>query len=80
MRQAQLKGWTAIAKFLGSSPASAQTWAKQRTPVKREGRFAVADPTEVQIHTDLCSPAFGLAASRLLACRIPVKITGLPRP
>jgi hypothetical protein len=33
-----LKGWTAIAKFLGTSPASAQTWAKQGMP----------DPIEVQ--------------------------------
>jgi hypothetical protein len=32
-----LKGWTAIAKFLGTSPASGQTWAKQGMPVKREG-------------------------------------------
>lgn len=45
---ALLKGWTAIAKFLGTSPASAQGWAKQGMPVKREGRFAVADPAEVQ--------------------------------
>jgi phage terminase Nu1 subunit (DNA packaging protein) len=43
-----LKGWTAIAKFLGTSPASAQTWAKQGMPVKREGRFTIADPAEVQ--------------------------------
>ncbi len=43
-----LKGWIAIAKFLGTSPASAQTWAKQGMPVKREGRFTVADPKEVQ--------------------------------
>ena len=43
-----LKGWTAIAKFLGTSPASAQTWAKQGMPVKREGRFTVANPAEVQ--------------------------------
>jgi hypothetical protein len=43
-----LKGWTAIAKFLGTSPASAQTWAKQGMPVKREGRFTTADPAEVQ--------------------------------
>ena len=43
-----LKGWTAIAKFLGTSPASAQTWAKQGMPVKRDGRFTVADPAEVQ--------------------------------
>ncbi|HKD78592.1 MAG TPA: hypothetical protein VKH81_02805 [Candidatus Angelobacter sp.] len=43
-----LKGWAAIAKFLGTSPASAQTWARQGMPVKRDGRFTVADPTEVQ--------------------------------
>lgn len=45
---AVLKGWTAIARFLGTSPASAQTWAKQGMPVKREGRFTIADPAEVQ--------------------------------
>jgi phage terminase Nu1 subunit (DNA packaging protein) len=43
-----LKGWAAIARFLGTSPASAQTWAKQGMPVKREGRFAIANPEEVQ--------------------------------
>jgi hypothetical protein len=43
-----LKGWTAIAEFLGTSPASAQTWVKQEMPVKREGRFTIADPAEVQ--------------------------------
>ena len=45
---ATLKGWTAIAKFLGTSSGSALTWAKQGMPVKREGRFTVADPAEVQ--------------------------------
>lgn len=43
-----LKGWTAIAKFMGTTPASAQTWAKQGMPVKREGRLTIADPAEVQ--------------------------------
>ena len=43
-----LKGWTEIAKFMGTTPASAQTWAKQGMPVKREGRFTIADPAEVQ--------------------------------
>jgi hypothetical protein len=45
---APLKGWTAIAKFMGTTPASAQGWAKQGMPVKREGRFTIADPAEVQ--------------------------------
>jgi hypothetical protein len=43
-----LKRWTEIAKFMGTTPASAQTWAKQGMPVKREGRFTIADPAEVQ--------------------------------
>ena len=43
-----LKGWTALAKFMGTTPASAQTWAKQGMPVKREGRFTIADPAVVQ--------------------------------
>jgi hypothetical protein len=43
-----LKGWAAIARFMGTTPASAQTWAKQGMPVNREGRFAIADPAEVQ--------------------------------
>jgi hypothetical protein len=46
--QTSLKGWTAIAKFMGTTPASAQTWAKKGMPVKREGRFTVADIAEVQ--------------------------------
>lgn len=45
---ATLKGWTAIAKFMGTTPASAQTWAKQGMPVKREGRFTIANPSEIQ--------------------------------
>jgi hypothetical protein len=45
---APLKGWTAIAKFMGTTPASAQGWAKQGMPVKREGRFTVANRAEVQ--------------------------------
>jgi phage terminase Nu1 subunit (DNA packaging protein) len=43
-----LKGWSAIAKFMGTTPASAQTWAKQGMPVRREGRFTVADPADVE--------------------------------
>jgi hypothetical protein len=43
-----LKGWAAIARFMGATPASAQSWAKQGMPVKREGRFMVADPAEIQ--------------------------------
>jgi hypothetical protein len=43
-----LKGWAAIAKFMGTTPASAQTWAKEGLPVRRDGRFTVADPAEMK--------------------------------
>ncbi|HEY7402037.1 MAG TPA: hypothetical protein VIB39_00820 [Candidatus Angelobacter sp.] len=43
-----LKGWIAIARFLGTTPGSAQTWTKQGMPVRREGRLTVADPAALQ--------------------------------
>ena len=43
-----LKGWAAIAKFMGTTAASAQTWAKEGMPVRREGRFTVANPAEIE--------------------------------
>lgn len=63
---ALLKGWTAIAKFLGTSPASAQGWAKQGMPVKREGRFTIADSAEVQAW-------LGTAIAHAEACAYPDK-------
>jgi hypothetical protein len=45
---APLKGWKAIAGYLGLTPATAQHWAKSGMPVKREGRFTTADPAEIQ--------------------------------
>ena len=38
-----LKGWTAIASFLGIPVATAHRWASEGMPVHREGRFTVAD-------------------------------------
>jgi len=45
---AALKGWTAIARHLGLTPATAQRWAREGMPVRREGRFTVADPAELE--------------------------------
>lgn len=42
-----LKGWAAIARYLRIPPSTAQRWAKDGMPVRREGRFAVADPKEL---------------------------------
>ena len=42
-----LKGWKAIADFLKMPPDTAQRWAKAGMPVRREGRFTIADPKEL---------------------------------
>src|SRR4051795_12562993 len=44
----KLKGWKAIGDYLGIGAATAQRWAKSGMPVKREGRYTVADPEEVR--------------------------------
>ena len=38
-----LKGWTAIARYLGIPIATAHRWASEGMPVRREGRSTVAD-------------------------------------
>jgi hypothetical protein len=38
-----LKGWTAIARYLGIPVGTAHRWASEGMPVSREGRFTVAD-------------------------------------
>jgi hypothetical protein len=38
-----LKGWTAIAHFLGIPVATAHRWASEGMPMRHEGRFTVAD-------------------------------------
>ena len=47
-RDATLKGWKAIGAYLGIGAASAQRWAKNGMPVRREGRFTVADADEIR--------------------------------
>ncbi len=42
-----LRGWAAIGKYLGIGAATAQRWAKSGMPVRREGRYTVADPEEI---------------------------------
>lgn len=42
-----LKGWSAIAAFLKIPAATVQRWAKAGMPVKREGRFTIANPEEL---------------------------------
>jgi hypothetical protein len=42
-----LRGWTAIAEYLSQPASTAQRWAKEGMPVRREGRNVVADPDEL---------------------------------
>ena len=44
----QLKGWQAIASFLGQPIPVAQRWARESgMPVSHQGRYAVAAPDEL---------------------------------
>ena len=40
----RLKGWKAIAEFLGQTPSVAQRWHHEGMPVTIEGRFVYAEP------------------------------------
>jgi hypothetical protein len=43
----KLTGWNAISGFLAIPVATAHRWAKEGMPVRRQGRFTVADPEEL---------------------------------
>src|SRR5512141_2355798 len=43
-----LKGWKAIGEYLGIGAATAQRWAKGGMPVKRQGRFTIAQADELR--------------------------------
>lgn len=42
-----LKGWRAIASFLGQPASVAQRWAGEGMPVRRQGRFVTSTPEEL---------------------------------
>jgi phage terminase Nu1 subunit (DNA packaging protein) len=44
----QLKGWARIADFLKMPVATAQRWAKAGMPIRREGRFTIAEADELR--------------------------------
>ena len=43
----RLKGWAAIAEFLGQTASVAQRWHHEGMPVTVEGRFVYAEPEEL---------------------------------
>lgn len=42
-----LKGWRAIASFLGQPASVVQRWAGEGMPVRRQGRFVTSTPEEL---------------------------------
>jgi hypothetical protein len=42
-----LRGWKAIAEYLSQPTSTAQRWAKDSMPVRRQGRNVVADREEL---------------------------------
>lgn len=44
---AVLKGWKQVAAFLGHPSAVVQRWASEGMPVRREGRFVITTPDEL---------------------------------
>jgi hypothetical protein len=46
-KSAELRGWQPIARFLGMPNSTAQRWAKEGMPVRREGRNVIASPEEL---------------------------------
>jgi hypothetical protein len=44
-----LKGWKAIAQFLGQPSSTAQRWAKEGMPVERTGRMVQAFPDKLNL-------------------------------
>src|SRR5260370_29596140 len=89
-----LKGWTAIAAFLAIPASTAHRWAKDGMPVRREGRFTVADADELrawlgreahmagpaQILTDKADVAGALKESIAAArCREKRRAGGFPK-
>ena len=46
-KSSELRGWPAIARFLGMPNSTAHRWAKEGMPVRREGGNVVANPAEL---------------------------------
>jgi predicted DNA-binding transcriptional regulator AlpA len=46
-KSSELRGWPAVAQFLGLPNSTVHRWAKEGMPVRREGRNVVASPEEL---------------------------------
>jgi hypothetical protein len=46
-RSSEIRGWPAIAQFLGMPVSTVHRWKKEGMPVQRQGRNVVANPEEL---------------------------------
>lgn len=76
-----LKGWKAIGAYLGIGMATAQHWGRSGMPVKREGRYTVADKDEISRwlaqQSHMPAPAHVASANTDIAAALKESITAL---
>lgn len=76
-----LKGWKAIGAYLGIGMATAQHWGRSGMPVKREGRYTVADKDEISRwlaqQSHMPAPAHVASADTDIAAALKESITAL---
>lgn len=79
-----LQGWTAIGGFLGLPTATAQRWARTGMPLRKQGRFTVADKNELQQwlgrESHMPAPAQVVGKSTDLASVLKQSISAARRP
>jgi hypothetical protein len=46
-KELELRGWLAIAEFLGMPQSTVHRWAREGMPVRRAGRSVIANPEEL---------------------------------
>ena len=79
-----LKGWTAISHYLGIPVATAHRWASEGMPVRREGRFTVADRDAVSAwlgrESHMPKPAHVMTADADMAAALKESIAAVRKP
>src|SRR6185369_1576947 len=79
-----LKGWTAIARYLGIPVATAHRWSSEGMPVRREGRFSVADRDAISAwlgrESHMPKPAHVMTADADMAAALKESIAAARKP
>ena len=81
---AELMGWTAIARYLGIPVATAHRWASEGMPVRRTGRFTVAERAEVSAwlghESHMAKPAHIMTEDADIAAALKESIAAARKP